>query len=85
MGPVLEDLPAAEQPQQRILRIAADPRRQRQPVRPVDGRDGIELNRAEPPYRRLDFARQRTPEPRREALRVDDQPPDLREAGSQRV
>jgi hypothetical protein len=54
-------------------------------VRAVDGRDGIELDRAQPADGRLDLARPRTPEPRREALRVDDQPPDLREAGSQRV
>jgi len=54
-------------------------------VRTVDRRDGIELNGAQPADRRLDLARSRPAESRGEALRVDDQPPDLREADSQRV
>ena len=46
-GPVLEDPAAAEQARDDALVEAADARRERDPVRAVDGRDRVELDRAE--------------------------------------
>jgi hypothetical protein len=54
-------------------------------MRAVDGRDGVELDRAQATDRRLDLARLRAPEPRGKPLRRDDQPPDLLDADSQRA
>ena len=48
--------------------VRTDPRRERQAVRAVDGRDRVELHRGQPPDRVLDLVRDRAPEARRVAL-----------------
>ena len=50
-------------------------------MRTIDRRDRVELNRGQPPDRGLDLVGVRPPEPRRESLLGDDEPPDRRDAG----
>ena len=73
--PVLEDPPLAKQALDRPVRDGSDARRQRQPVRAIDGRDRVELHRRQAPDRRLDLDRPSPSEPRRELLLRHDEPP----------
>jgi hypothetical protein len=77
--PVLEDAPLAEELRHLFRIERADPRRQLEPVRAVDGRDRVELHRGEAADRGLDVGRARPPVPPGESLRPDDRAPDLRE------
>ena len=77
MRPVLEDPALAQEPRDRALRVVADPRRERQPVRAADGRDRVELHAAEPVDGRGDVGGTRPAEPRRVALVGNDVPPEL--------
>ena len=72
--PVLEDPPLAEQLRDRVARVGADPRAERQPVRAIDCRDRVELHRGQPADRRLDVGRVAAPEPPGETLTCDDEP-----------
>jgi hypothetical protein len=85
VGPVLEDSPGSQELEDGLLRVAADAGGEREPMRAVDGRDRVELDRAQAADGRLDLAGLRAPIPRGEALRGDDQPPDLLEADGQRA
>ena len=75
MRPVLEDPTLAAQAVERRVGQAADAGGERQAVRAVDGRHGVDLHDAEAPDRRLDLGRGRPPRPRRVALPRDRQPP----------
>ena len=79
VGPVLEDPPLAQQAVHRVAGNHADPRRQRQAVRAIDGRDRVELNCRQPANRRLDLGARRAPEPRGESLPGDDESPHRRD------
>ncbi len=74
--PVLEDAAGAEERRDRVLGERPDPRRDRQPVRAVDGADRVELHRSQAPDHVLDLVAARTAEARREPLAADDEPPD---------
>ncbi len=72
--PVLEDPARREQPGDGVARIGADPCAQRQPVRPLDGGDRVELHGRQPPDRRLDLGGGCAARPLREPLLRDDVP-----------
>ena len=72
MGPVLEDLPLAEQARHRRARIVADPRAEHDAVAALDGRDRVELDAREAPDGLEHLAGGAFPAPRRVALVRDD-------------
>ena len=70
--PVLEHAAGGQQPpDSSALGVRADAARQREPVRPVDRRDRVELDRAEPADRFLDLTCLRAAEARRDTPCVD--------------
>ncbi len=77
MRPVLEHPPGAQQARDRRLVVAPDARAERQPVRPVDGRDRVELDGLQPPDLGGDVLVARPAEASRVALVGDDEPSKL--------
>ena len=82
--PVLEDAPRGEQALQFRFVVCADAAREREPVRPVDRRDRVELDRPEPPDSTFDVAGSSVAEARRVALGGHHEPPDRGEADGYR-
>ena len=78
--PVLEHATLPAQLVDAVVGQPAEPRGERQPVRPVDRRDRVDLHHAEPLDRRLDLGHRRRPRAGREALAVDGDAPRGRRA-----
>ena len=65
VGPVLDQAAAPEQARDRVARIRADARADRDPVAPLHGRDGVELHAREAANDGLDLRGDAAPVPRR--------------------